>query len=168
MPTKDDYLWHEQACPVCGSPPTIFVGVRGGASHRSGRGVETRIWRCGSCNLVFPNPMPLPKGGIAQHYSMPPDEYFALHEPGEKIASCERMLAEAEGLTPIGSLLDIGSGRGEAAMTAQRRGWKVTCLEPSPVFARALRERGLAVAEQTVEKVTGLDGTFDVVILAAI
>ena len=168
MLTTDDYLWEEQTCPICGSVPRKFIGVRGGATHRAGSGVETKIWRCEPCNLIFPNPMPFPKGGLGQHYSMSPDEYFAGHDTATKFANCEKLRAEAETLVPVGALLDIGSGRGEMAVTAKRRGWKVTSLEPSPVMAKALRESGLEVAEQKVESLTGMDGIFDVVILAAV
>jgi SAM-dependent methyltransferase len=168
MPTAEDYVWTEQVCPVCGTLPKKFIGIRGGTTHRAGFGVETKIWRCESCDLVLPNPMPFPKGGVSQHYSMAPDEYFVLHDAKDKVANCERILQEAERLVSIGKLLDIGSGRGEMAATALRRGWNVTCLEPSPVFAKALREKGLQVAEQTVENLNGSDGKFDVVILAAV
>lgn len=112
--------------------------------------------------------MPIPKNGVGQHYSMNPDEYFILHDPTQKAANCEGIIQEAEGLVPIGRLLDVGSGRGELASIAKRRGWDVTCLEPSPVFAKALREKGMQVSEQQVENLKSPDASFDVVILAAV
>jgi SAM-dependent methyltransferase len=117
--------------------------------------------------LIFPNPMPVPKGGIGQHYSMAPSEYFALHDPTETLANCDQLLAEGERIVPVGRLLDIGSGRGEAATAAKRRGWNVTCLEPSPVFAGELRRNGFEVIESTVERFDA-HSPFDAVLLSAV
>jgi len=165
--TSADYDWVAQVCPICGAEPTTFLGVRGGATHRAGAGVEARIWRCDGCELIFPNPMPVPKGGIGQHYSMAPNEYFALHDPTETLVNFDRLLAEGERFVPVGRLLDIGSGRGEAATAAKRRGWDVTCLEPSPVFARELRRNGFEVSESTVERFDA-ERPFDAVLLSAV
>jgi len=60
---RDGYRWVAQVCPVCRVPPGKYLGRRGGAAHREGTGVECRIWRCGRCSLVFPNPMPVPERG---------------------------------------------------------------------------------------------------------
>ena len=74
------YRWVPQQCPICEVPPTKYPGRRGGGAHRQNSGVECKIWSCGTCGLIFPNPMPVPLGGLEQHYEVPPEEYFHHHE----------------------------------------------------------------------------------------
>lgn len=63
------YRWTLQQCTICRVPPTVFVGRRGGPAHRDGLGIESSIWRCAECDLLFPNPMPIPVQGFQQHYA---------------------------------------------------------------------------------------------------
>src|SRR2546423_12580870 len=90
---REAYRWLAQACPICEVPPTRLMGRRGGAAHRENLGVECELWRCGKCRLIFPNPMRVPVGGLAQHYRVPPEDYFQRQDtapPG----------AAAPGLSP--------------------------------------------------------------------
>ncbi len=64
---RDGYHWVKKDCPICDIPPTKFLGIRGGAAHREGTGVECEIWACEKCSLIFPNPMPVPVEGANQH-----------------------------------------------------------------------------------------------------
>src|SRR4051812_31688066 len=115
MADASQYIWKEQLCPNCGAAPTQLLGKRGGKAHRQGVGVETSIWRCTACDLILPNPMPIPKGGAGQHYDVPADDYFKAHDPSTKLAAGQELLRAAIELTANtnGSLLDIGPGRGE-------------------------------------------------------
>jgi SAM-dependent methyltransferase len=164
----DLYKWVPQGCPICGDVPRKYLGYRGGEFHRSNLGVATTIWRCKSCDLIYPDPMPVPIGGIGQHYSEDPAEYFKIHVFEQKLERAEKLIREAESLVNIGRLLDIGSGQGAIALTAQRLGWNVTCVEPSPSFAVSLRERGLDVQENTLENLSLPECSFDAVILSAV
>lgn len=168
--TVDNYKWVPQVCPICEVPPSKFVGRRGGPAHRQQLGVECEIWRCGRCHLVFPNPMPMPLGGLAQHYSVEPGEYFEHHDHQQKAASASQMLAAAEQLTSgKGRILDIGAGRGELLKAAREKGWQAVGIEPSPTFADYAADYSGAEIRRTslVEAAFPAD-YFDAVILAGV
>ncbi|MBI1765572.1 MAG: methyltransferase domain-containing protein [Acidobacteria bacterium] len=168
--TEADYHWRAQACPICVSEPARYLGRRGGAAHRQCLGIETRLWRCGGCGLIFPNPMPIPKGGLEQHYGLPPEEYFAAHDEAGKAESAVRLLQKAETLgRGKGRLLDVGAGRGEILYAAKQAGWEVVGIEPSPPFARwAARNSGVEVLTEAIENCSLPAESFEVVILAAV
>jgi SAM-dependent methyltransferase len=167
---RDGYRWLPQACPVCEQPPTRRVGRRGGAAHRAGLGVECSLWRCRACELVFPNPMPVPVGGIGQHYAVEPEEYFRHHDEEKKVAAGREFLAHAEALVGrTGRLLDIGAGRGEMLMAARESGWEAVGIEPSPSFAEHAARNSLAeVRREPIEDCDFAAASFDLVILAAV
>lgn len=167
---RDAYRWTEQHCPICEVAPTKFVGRRGGASHRTQLGVECEIWRCGRCGLIFPNPMPYPKGGLDQHYAMDADEYFRHHDTGGKLETARAMLRQAESLTGgRGRVLDIGAGRGEMLEAARAEGWTAVGIEPSESFARYCEEHtGAEIRRRPVEECGFEAGYFDAVILSAV
>jgi SAM-dependent methyltransferase len=167
---RDGYRWLPQVCPVCEVPPTKYVGRRGGRAHRAGLGVESQLWSCGKCGLVFPNPMPVPVGGVEQHYTLEPEDYFRNHDTEKKVEGWDKQLAVAESLTGgKGRLLDIGAGRGEVLVAAHQRGWEAVGIEPSSSFAEQCEQ--LAVAEirrEPVERCNFPAESFDVVVLAAV
>src|SRR5882672_8578480 len=84
MIERHSYHWIAQNCPICELPPDRYLGRRGGTAHRTGLGVECRIWRCVRCDLTFANPMPIPLSGLEQHYAVPPDEYFQHHAADDR------------------------------------------------------------------------------------
>jgi SAM-dependent methyltransferase len=167
---RDGYRWMAQLCPVCGVPPSKRLGRRGGAAHRGHLGVECEIWRCGRCELVFPNPMPVPLGGSGQHYQQSADDYFEHHSPDAKRRSALAWLQQARELTGgRGRLLDIGAGRGELLLAARQDGWAVVGIEPSTNFAAfAEHHAGIEILRCPVEECRFPDASFDVVILSAV
>jgi SAM-dependent methyltransferase len=167
---RDGYRWVAQACPVCATSAAKYVGRRGGAAHAGGLGVECRIWRCRGCGLLYPNPMPLPAGGLAQHYEIEPDGYFQQHDAGKKAEGARALLAQAERLAGgKGRVLDIGSGRGEVLVAAREAGWEAVGVEPSPTFADyAARRSGAEVRREPVERCGFAPDSFDAVILGAV
>src|SRR6266850_329503 len=117
----DGYRWIPQDCPVCELTPTRFLGKRGGSAHRTGLGVTCDIWQCRRCGLVFPNPMPIPIGGLDQHYAVDADGYFQHHDRDTKCTGVHNMLNSAAELTGgKGRILDVGAGRGELLKAARR------------------------------------------------
>ena len=168
--TRDDYHWVVQRCPICEKPPTKFLGRRGGEAHRAALGVECDIWQCEKCGLIFPNPMPIPVGGLEQHYGVPADDYFKVHDVNLKGGFAANMLKGAAELTGgTGRLLDIGTGRGELLKAAREGGWQAVGAEPSAGFAEYSRNySGAEVINKPVEKCGFDDASFDVVILAAV
>ena len=167
---REAYRWLPQVCPICEVPPTRLMGRRGGAAHRENLGVECELWRCVKCRLIFPNPMPVPVGGLEQHYGVPPDDYFEQHDTTARSAAAEGILRRAEELMGgCGRLLDIGAGRGELLRAARERGWSVTGIEPSEAFARhAASYSGAPVRQETVERCGFDDGSFDVVVMGSV
>ena len=165
-----DYIWTKQNCPICQVEPSKFVGNRGGAAHRDGLGVLTEIWKCGKCGLVFPNPMPFPKGGLGQHYDVGADDYFAAHNKDQKLRNAANLVAEAELiLDRKGRLLDVGVGRGEILIAARERGWEVEGVEPSSTFADYAEQRiGAKIWRQPVEDAKLEPDSYDAVVLAAV
>ena len=168
--THDGYHWTKQDCPLCNKPPTRFVGKRGGASHRENLGVETDIWACAECNIVFPNPMPFPVRGLGQHYEVDADEYFQVYDKEDKLRSGVDLVMQAEKLLGrTGKLLEIGVGRGEVLIAAKDRGWKVFGIEPSNSFADYAESRTNAkIWRQTIEEADVPQHEFDAVIFSAV
>ncbi len=167
---RDGYRWVRQDCPTCAKRPTVLIGRRGGGSHRDGLGVECEIWRCGDCGLLFADPMPVPEGGLGQHYGMEADEYFEAHDKDEKLENAAELVRGAERLLGCkGKLLDVGTGRGEVIAAAVAAGWDAEGVEPSSTFADYTEQRtGAKIWREAIEKTTIPDGAFDVVILAAV
>ncbi len=167
--SESDYEWIPQDCPICGPKPKQFLGYRGGSAHRMNLGVRCSVWRCTVCNLIFPNPMPVPRNGLGQHYDVPPEHYFYGHKQLAATRYADTLIEEAEQLLNVkGRLLDVGSGRGELARAAKSRGWQVVAIEPSAAFARTLKQDGIQVVETPIEECKLPDGAFDVVICAAV
>ena len=167
---KEAYQWLPQNCPICEVPPAKFMGRRGGAAHRESLGVECELWRCGKCGLIFPNPMPVPVGGMEQHYGVPPDDYFEHHDTEGRGAAAGGNLRLAEELTGgKGRLLDIGAGRGELLRAARAAGWSATGIEPSAPFARhAALHSGAEIRREPVEECGFAADSFDVVMLGSV
>lgn len=167
---RDGYIWTKQTCPICDSDPTQLIGKRGGQAHRENLGVECDIWRCANCDLVFPNPMPVPVGGLGQHYEVDADEYFQAHDKGARLDGATALVKKAEQLLGRkGKILDVGVGRGEVLVAATERGWECEGVEPSKSFADYAEKRtGAKIWREPIEDSQIPDGEYDVVILAAV
>lgn len=168
--TQDNYHWVKINCPICEVAPTKFLGKRGGSSHRENLGVESEIWECEKCKLIFANPMPVPVNGLNQHYSMDADNYFENHDSDKKKEAAINLVKQAKDiLGKTGKLLDIGTGRGELILAAKNSGWEVIGIEPSESFASYTENAtGAKIRRETVENCNFPDEEFDVVILSAV
>ncbi|HEV7699647.1 MAG TPA: class I SAM-dependent methyltransferase [Pyrinomonadaceae bacterium] len=118
----------------------------------------------------MPNPMPIPAGGLGQHYDVDTDEYFRAHDKEEQLAGARALISEAEQiLGRKGKLLDIGVGRGNILIAATDLGWACEGVEPSETFADyAAKRTGAKIWREPVERSSIPAGEFDVVILAAV
>jgi SAM-dependent methyltransferase len=159
-----------QRCPICDIPPARRMGERGGAAHRQSLGVQSTIWACGRCGLIFPNPMPVPVRGLEQHYAISPDMFFQNHELSSKDQAAASMLMFAEEfLGRKGRLLDIGAGRGELLRRAVELEWFAVGIEPSPTFAEYASRFSMGeIRREPIERCGFADGSFDVVVLSAV
>ena len=170
MSSREAYNWLPQVCPICEVPPSRRLGRRGGAAHRGGLGVECEIWKCGGCGLIFPNPMPVPVGGLGQHYAVPPDDYFRHHTAGAQDDYAKVLLRQLNDLgVGRGRLLDVGAGRGEMLRAAREAGWEAVGVEPSPTFAEhTANYSGAELRREPLERCGFPDGSFDAVVLKAV
>jgi SAM-dependent methyltransferase len=114
--------------------------------------------------------MPIPVGGLGQHYDIDADDYFSAHDESQRTENARALLAKAETLLGRkGRLLDIGVGRGEILIAASKRGWYVEGVEPSSTFAKYVESRAqVKVWQQPVEEAEIAPNSFDVVLLAAV
>ena len=162
------YYWHPQSCPLCPKSNARLLGRRGGDAHRLGLGVASIVYQCRGCELIFPNPMPIPSQ-VEEHYG-DAEKYFAEHDLEGKVASYHEVLRSIGQLgANSGRLLDIGAGRGEMLKAATARGWKAVGLEPASGFARFAREySGAEVIEARLEERPFEENSFDVVTLGAV
>jgi SAM-dependent methyltransferase len=133
---------------MCGSGveyQTFFgrrLDKRQGLWPRQKAGITTSIFRCRTCGLIYPNPMPIPDS-LEQHYDVAPEEYwgevpFEAGDPSTLIRTFTRL----SGTRPHScAALDIGAGVGKAMIALGRAGFDVYGIEPSPSFRRAAIER---------------------------
>lgn len=114
--------------------------------------------------------MPVPTGGLEQHYGVDADEYFQHFEIETKTQGGHGLLRRAEEITGgKGRLLDIGAGRGELLLAAREEGWDVTGIEPSRRFADyAAKYSGARLRSEPVEQCNFEADSFDVVVLSAV
>jgi 2-polyprenyl-3-methyl-5-hydroxy-6-metoxy-1,4-benzoquinol methylase len=114
--------------------------------------------------------MPIPVGGLDQHYQMAADEYFENYASPAKIRSALHLLGEAGKLIKgRGRLLDIGAGRGELLQAAIEAGWSAVGIEPSASFAEQISRHSQAeVRQDSLEDCHFESESFDVVILSAV
>src|ERR1044072_1985682 len=170
MAEESMYEWTAQNCPICEMPPSKFLGRRGGSAHRQNHGVECQIWKCKRCELIFPNPMPKPVGGLEQHYAISPDEYFRHHDLNAKDEYASMLMKQLNSLSILkGRLLDIGAGRGEVLRAAREAGWEAVGIETSPTFAdHAARYSGAEIIQKPLEECGFEAESFTAVILGAV
>lgn len=165
------FTLREIACPTCGPSDVDVLGWRGGRYHRFGLGVETRIVRCRSCSLLFPNPFPVPVDSEALYGG--PGIYFAGQDSAVKVQGYRELIREITQRVGGTSyrLLDVGCGCGELLQAANLEGVRGAIgLDFSPQMVAAAQERyGVDARAQLIEDFAASDDeAFDVVMLCGI
>jgi SAM-dependent methyltransferase len=114
--------------------------------------------------------MPVPLGGLDQHYAVEADSYFQHHDRDTKCSNAQAMLKRGAEITGgKGRLLDVGAGRGELLKTARGEGWVCVGIEPSSSFAEyAANFSGAEIRREPIESCGFAPSSFDVVILSAV
>ncbi len=158
-----------QGTAPCAGRPCPLCGVRapretGGASTAT-RTREPRPVRCGSCGLVFVDPLPsaaLSPATYGHDYYEP----WQGREERPRLRLWKRRLNQVEKRSPRGALLDVGCGDGAFLKVARDAGWRVEGIEFSPEGARRAALRlGRPVALGDLWREPGLRGPFDVITL---
>ncbi|MBM3333182.1 glycosyltransferase, partial [Candidatus Sumerlaeota bacterium] len=157
-------------CPLCGADNSQFMFFKSTYRHV----------RCGTCGLVFVNPMP-PPDELEAIYQDP--RYFAnrnewtygyndYFEEGRfyralferRVSQCEEAIGAEEGSAR--RLLDVGCAAGFLLEVARARGWDIAGVEISTHAAGVANERlGGAVRCGTLEQARFADRSFDCVVM---
>jgi SAM-dependent methyltransferase len=74
-----------------------------------------------------------------------------------------RLALLGEYVAPPGRLLEIGPGQGTLAALAVQMGWQYAAIEPSPILAEQLRQRGFDVTQAWTPPIDAADASCDVV-----
>ena len=141
-----------EQCNMCGSDTKnhIIMGRRlnrsQGRKPKNKIGISTTIAKCTDCNLVYSNPIPVPKD-IQDHYGIPPEsywkeEYFQLNDSyfQLEITKLKTLMKIEQG----NKSLDIGAGIGKSMIALERAGFDAYGIEPSePFFKRAIEKMGI-------------------------
>lgn len=136
-------------CPMCGADTSQarVLGLRlnqsQGLKPRAKTGISVTVCRCADCDLLFPQPLPIP-ASIEDHYGVPPEDYWASHSLDDEPDYFSRQIATAKRLCDFASgmkALDIGVGLGKAVIALERAGFEVHGIEPSEGFRKAALKR---------------------------
>ncbi len=169
-PVSDSFDYQIIACPTCDVNDTRTLGARGGSAHRAAAGEQCTIVQCRRCDLIYANPFPFPRDLDALYSNE--ESYFQHHDPiPEKIERRKELVTRMAGFTRGRRLLDVGAGQGETVAAALSLGWDAWGVESSARFAREAEKScpGRVIHGELESGHASLpDGSFDVVILAAV
>lgn len=154
-------------CPACGK--LDFEPYLRGEDYHYGNEGSFQFHRCRACLLWVTVPMPTPDV-LAGLY---PTEYYSFQQPGSgpgtnakerlrKLVGLDRQTYLPRAGRP-GHLLDVGCGAGHYIYRLQRRGWRVSGIEPSAAAVAAGRAAGLDIQCGDIHHASFPPGTFDVV-----
>ncbi len=143
---------YSERCNMCGSD-SQYHKVLGRRLNRSqgkkpkGKiGISTTIVKCPECNLIYSNPLPIPKN-IEDHYGIPPEsywkeEYFQLSDSYFQLEI--NKLKTLMKIETGNKSLDIGAGIGKSMTALERAGFNSYGIEPSePFYNRAIERMGI-------------------------
>ena len=161
-------------CPACGAQLPAEPSL-GGPDRLFGLPGTSEVVVCPECGTGKTLPV-VPTEELGALY---PDSYNAHRLPDNaalrslatllfrvryRRALKAAPLRALRGLGP-GSLLDVGSGRGDLGVVLGERGWKVTGLEPSDQACAVAEERGVTSVEGTLTTAAdSLPGDYDAVV----
>lgn len=135
-------------CPICGGARSRKLGIRGNREHHGADPeatphIVTDVVSCLACGFIYTNPMIRGMEHLETAYYDDPLSYSAT-AGGESAAMYASRLDQLEKFKAPGTLLDVGSGKGEFLAECVSRGWKAIGVEPSEKFcAHARQEHGV-------------------------
>lgn len=122
---------------------------------------HAQIVRCGSCSLVYTNPMEDMKT-ILKGYGEVVDEGYLTTEKYRKLLSLKHLSA-VEKVKKKGKILDIGCFAGFFLELAKEKGWEAYGIEPSAWAANIAKKRGITIAGKDIDTAKLQPEFFDVV-----
>lgn len=134
---------------MCGSPAGThkILGKRlnrsQGKNPRNKIGITTTVVKCIECQLIYPNPLPMPFN-IQDHYGISPEKYWpeGFLQPDENYFKVQIQTIRHL-LTPTvhPRALDIGAGIGGCMQALAKAGFDTYGFEPSEPFYRFATEK---------------------------
>lgn len=139
-------------CDMCGATKDNFrvlgkrLNTSQGINPSKKIGITTTVCRCNNCNLIFANPLPVPKN-ISDHYGIPPENYWTENYFKIDPAYFKGEIEWMKSLIPLEKgmkSLDIGAGIGKQMIALERVGFDTYGFEPSePFYKRAIEKMGI-------------------------
>jgi SAM-dependent methyltransferase len=163
------------ACAACGGPLEERAALRS-FDRLYGKPGDYTVAICPACGSGRTLPL-ISSDELAGLY---PSQYDAHGLPANPLlrrlatALFERRYRRALASAPFstlaerapGTLLDVGSGRGDLGVVLGRKGWRVTGLEPSPEAVAEAQRRGLDSEEGTLTAGPAREGGYDAVVFS--
>jgi 2-polyprenyl-3-methyl-5-hydroxy-6-metoxy-1,4-benzoquinol methylase len=167
-----------ESCPFCDSHEFKILGKRLNASQgrnpKKKCGITTTIVKCTNCELIFPNPLPIPED-IKDHYDIPPEDYWTPEYfiiPDNYLIPLVNWMNSLQKIEKNAKILDIGAGFGKLMIAFQRLGYDTYGLEPSiPFYNYAIEKMGIDEDKLQLKSVEDSDfeeNTFDVIFITAV
>ncbi len=175
------YFFEEiKNCEMCGkeSHGNIILGQRlnqtQGRSPKRKTGISVSVMKCRNCQLVYPQPLPIPFD-MQQHYGLPPEEYWhAGHfqwDTGyfsEEIKAAKQLLPFKEGM----KALDVGAGLGKGMISLSKNGFDTYGFEPSASFyEKAISAMGISRERLKLDRIENVNypgNQFDFITFGAV
>lgn len=158
-------------CRACGATKFKFIGMRGGKFQRWNLGIESSIYKCMNCSLLFPNPFPVPESleSIYGH----PDEYFSKKGDWDlrvdDLTSVVEEFIFRSGSPPKLKILDVGSGRGEFVGACKKFNQiEVTGLEVSEASIEFAKNKEINLLNKTLQELIEDEQIYDGICLSAV
>lgn len=169
---------HTQNCPFCASKNLNIMGKRingsQGLSPHKKLGICVSVVKCGNCDLIFANPMPVPES-LSDHYGVPPEQYWKpeyFNLPEGQLSGLINWMNQIKEVKPGAKILDIGAGLGKAMLAFEKHGYNVYGIEPSePFYQRAIEKMGVKKEKlilSSIEETHFEPNTFDVILFTAV
>lgn len=175
------YYFNEiPTCNMCGASAEHFsiLGKRlngsQGKNPSKKMGITTTIVKCKNCELIFPNPQPIPFD-IQDHYGIPPEtywteEYLTVRDTYflNEISTLRKLQPFEDGMKS----LDIGAGIGKSMIAMAKAGYLSYGFEASePFYERAISKMGISpdhLKLGMIENVDYPENTFDFITFGAV
>lgn len=132
-------------CLICGSKSQMKMGIRGnreysGAVPDASPHITTNIVQCKNCGFIYTDPL-LEGAELLEkeHYSTAKTYKTANTE--SIIEMFHKRLEIIQKIKPKGSVLDVGSGKGELLHCLKENGYEIFGIEPSEGLAKFAKEQ---------------------------
>lgn len=124
-------------CQICGSSKQRILGRRGNREFMNAPEttihLSTNIVQCRECSFIYCNPRILVSEELEKEHYNNPIMYLASQSVLVEHAFMDGYATLIK-YKKSGNLIDVGAGKGEFLSFAQRQGFLVTGIEPSPLF----------------------------------